>query len=108
MSTMTTENANHAARPEPKRPQRWSKRALRAVAWLTGGVAFAAPWGVLAISPKPAVATSAQPVQQVIIRRIIRHVYTQAPAKSQPKVKYVYAPAAAAPAPVAKSGGTHP
>jgi hypothetical protein len=87
-----------------------SKRALRVLAWLTGGVAFAAPWGALALSPRPVVAASA-PVQQVIIRRIIRHVYTQAPVKGQPKVKYVYAPAApaaAAPAPVAKSGGSKP
>jgi hypothetical protein len=107
MSTMTTENAGAAGRPEPKKSRRWSKRALRAVAWLTGGVAFAAPWGALAVSPKPVVA-AAQPVQQVVIRRIIRHVYTQAPVKSQPKVKYVYAPAAAAPAPAAKSGGSKP
>jgi hypothetical protein len=84
-----------------------SKRALRVLAWLTGGAAFAAPWGALALSPKPVVAAP-QPVQQVIIRRIIRHVYTQAPVKSQPKVKYVYAPAAAAPAPAAKSGGSKP
>jgi hypothetical protein len=77
------------------------------MAWLTGGVAFAAPWGALALSPKPVVA-SPQPVQQVIIRRIIRHVYTQAPVKAPPKVKYVYAPAAAAPAPAVKSGGSKP
>lgn len=83
-----------------------SKRALRVTAWLTGGAAFAAPWGALALSPKPLEAAP-QPVQQVIIRRIIRHVYTQAPVSGQPKVKYVYAPAAAPP-PAAKSGGSHP
>jgi hypothetical protein len=104
---MTTENATAPGLPAPKKPRRMSKRVLRALAWLTGGAAFAAPWGALALSPKPMVAAP-QPVQQVIIHRIIRHVYTQAPVKGQPKVKYVYAPSAAAPAPAAKSGGSHP
>jgi hypothetical protein len=91
------------------RRKRLSKGALRALAWVAGGAAFAAPWGALAVQPKPAVA-SAQPAQQVIIHRIIRHVYRQAPVKAQPKVRYVYAPAApaAASAPVAKSGGSKP
>src|SRR5262245_2502443 len=102
-STMTTDNA---AAPAPRRPRRMSKRALRVAAWVTGGVAFAAPWGALALHPKPVAASAPPPVQQVIIRRIIRHVYTQAPVKAPPKVRYVFAPAAAAPPPVAKSGGS--
>jgi hypothetical protein len=104
---MTTEKGTAAGKPEPRKARRWSKRALRAAAWLSGGVAFAAPWGALAISPKPVV-PAPQAVQQVVIRRIIRRVYTQAPVKAQPRVRYVYARAAAAPAPAAKSGGSKP
>jgi hypothetical protein len=88
-----------------------SRRRLRALAWVAGGAAFAAPWGVLAVHPKPAAAVAQpQTVQKVIIRKIIRHVYTQqAPTKTAPKVRYVYAPAAkAAPAPVTSSGGSRP
>jgi hypothetical protein len=103
---MTTENGGPAERGPRKK--RLSKPALRAIAWVAGGAAFAAPWTALAVQPKP-VEASPPPVQQVVIRRIIRHVYTQAPAKGQPKVRYVYAPAAPAAAPpAAKTSGSHP
>ena len=107
---MTDRPSHPPARPAKKR---LSRRTLRVIAWVTGGVAFATPWGVLAAHPKPAVAQP-QAVQRIIIRRIIRHVYTQAPAKkSAPKVRYVYAPvpaapAAPAPAPATTSGGSRP
>jgi hypothetical protein len=89
--------------------KRLSRRAVRTIAWVAGGAAFAAPWGVLALQPKPvSAAPQPEPTRQVIIHRIVRHVYTKAPVSKAPKVRYVYAPAHAAPAPATSSGGSKP
>jgi hypothetical protein len=75
----------------PKRP-RLSRRALRAWAWIAGGIAFFSPWTVLGLSPKPAAGAEVarQPRQLVIVRKITRRVIIQDAPKSQP-VRYVYA-----------------
>lgn len=111
---MTTDARDQPVGHGATRRRRWSKRALRIVAWIAGGASFAAPWGALALAPKPVAASQTDPPRQVIIRRIIRHVYIQGPAQAAPKVRYVYVSggsggsgAGRAPAP-AKSGGSHP
>jgi hypothetical protein len=111
---MTTEGAERrAGHPAPRR-RRWSKKALRLMAWVAGGASFAAPWGALALAPKPVAASQAPLPRQVIIRRIIRHVYIQAPAQKAPKVRYVFVGGGSSgsggggsPAPTS-SGGSHP
>jgi hypothetical protein len=77
---------------------------------VAGAVSVALPFGAIAAHPKPVAAQSEPQIQQVIVKRIIRHVYQQAPAsKTAPKVRYVLAPAAPAPKPPAGStGGSKP
>jgi hypothetical protein len=100
---MTTE---HAAGPAPAKKRRLSKRVIRVWAWAAGVASFAAPWVVLGASPRPEVAsTAALPTQQVIIRKVIRHVQARAAPAAAPKVTYVYQPAQPAPA---KTSGSHP
>lgn len=74
----------------PRQP-RFSKRLLRAWAWIAGGVAFLSPWAILGLSPKPPVsAASAQlPRQVIIVRKITRRVVIQDAPKAAP-VRYVY------------------
>jgi hypothetical protein len=70
-----------------------SKRSLRVMAWTAGIVSFLTPWGVFLNNPRPATATpGAEQPRQVIVKKIIRKVYTQAPATTQPqpRVRYVY------------------
>jgi len=75
----------------PRRRTRLSKRALRASAWVAGGVAFLSPWAVLSLSPRPAVGTqAAQPRQTIIVRRITRRVIVRQAPKDRP-IHYVYA-----------------
>jgi hypothetical protein len=111
---MTTERAEGppaAPHVRPERRRRLSKSAGRTIAWVAGVVSVALPLGAIAANPKPVVAQAEPQVQQVIVKRIIRHVYQQAPAsKAAPKVRYVMAPAAPAPpAPATGStGGSKP
>jgi hypothetical protein len=100
---MTTEHATSAA---PPRKRRLSKRAIRIWAWVAGVASFSAPWVVLGASPRPEAASAvAPPTQQVIIRKVIRHVQAKAAPAAAPKVTYVYQPAQPAPA---KTTGSHP
>jgi hypothetical protein len=80
------------------------------MAWIAGGASFAAPWGALALAPRPSVAAVAAQPPQVIIRRIIRHVYLQGPVQRTPRVRYVYVSGGSgggAPPP-ARTGGSKP
>lgn len=73
------------------RRRRLPKRALRALAWITGGVAFFSPWTILGFSPKPAAGESpkATPVRRVVIvRKVTRRVIVRDAAKVPP-VRYV-------------------
>jgi hypothetical protein len=87
------------------------KRVLRLLAWAAGLASFATTFGAIAAAPKPA--TSAPPPRQVIIRRIVRNVYTTVPGAADtgtgaPKVKIVYVGGATAPAAPATTSGSHP
>lgn len=110
---MTTEARERPAGHGATRRRRWSKRALRIVAWIAGGASFAAPWGALALAPKPVAALQTNPPRQVIIRRIIRHVYVQGPVQKAPKIRFVYVSGGSsggggAPPPPAGTGGSKP
>jgi hypothetical protein len=99
---MTTE---HVRGPAPAKKRRLSKRVIRVWAWAAGLASFSAPWVVLGASPRPEVATAAPPIQQVIIRKVIRHVQAKAAPAAAPKVTYVYQPTQPA---IAKTSGSHP
>ena len=100
--------------------RRWSRRTLRALAWVSGGLAFLSPFAGLTISPKPATAepTSGDAERPVIVvRRITKRVIVR-PAPQQQPVQYVYVgggspggspgggSAVAAPAPATSTGGS--
>lgn len=105
--------------------RRLSRRALRALAWVAGGLAFLSPFAGLTISPKPATAdpsSSEQGRQLIIVRRITRRVIERQAPEPQP-VRYVYVGggssggsvpssagggggAVAAPAPATSTGGS--
>ncbi|MFB3737612.1 MAG: hypothetical protein ACE14W_01435 [Candidatus Velamenicoccus archaeovorus] len=97
----------------PVRRSRLSKRALRTVAWISGGVAFLSPWAVLGVSPKPAAqAASPRPKRPVVIvRKVTRRVVVQDTATPAP-VRYVVSGpsggAAPAAAPVTSTSGSVP
>jgi hypothetical protein len=107
---MTTERAaapSAAQHARPERKRRLSKWAGRTIAWVAGVVSVALPFGAIAANPKPVVAQAEPQIQQVVVKKIIRHVYQQAAAsKTAPKVRYVLAPAAPAPAPAPATGST--
>jgi hypothetical protein len=84
-------------RTASKRPKRWAKGRVRALAWVTGAATFLAGLGVVGIAPKPA-ASAAQgdhraPRRQMIVRHITRRIVIVEPATSAP-VTYVPAPTA--------------
>ncbi len=93
--------------------RRLSKRALRALAWVAGGVAFFSPWTVLGAAPKPAAGEAPKaksPRQVVIVRKITRRVIVQDTAKVAP-VRYVSSSSggsAPAAAPVTTTSGSTP
>ena len=71
--------------------KRASKRRLRALAWIAGGVAFVAPFTALASSPKPASmqrATGGSKPQVTVVRRITKRIVITHPAAQAP-VQYV-------------------
>lgn len=78
-----------------KRPKRWAKGRVRALAWGTGAATFLAGIGVLGVAPKPAASAAPggrlAPRRQVIVRHITRRVVIVEPATSAP-VTYVPAP----------------
>lgn len=70
--------------------RRFSKRALRALAWVTGGLAFTTPFVALSASPRAATAEGAEGSRPVIVvRKITRRVVVHA-APETPPVRYVY------------------
>ena len=77
-------------------------------------MSFATPWVALNLAPRPQVATAAPRKPQVIVvhRVIKRVVWQQAPASTQPKVRYVYVSGggggSAPAAPAATTSGSHP
>ncbi len=77
---------------EDAKRRRLSRGALRALAWIAGGAAFAAPLAALTVSPKPATAdpgSATEGRRVIVVRKITRRVVVQQP--SQPSgVRYVY------------------
>jgi hypothetical protein len=73
--------------------RRASKGALRAWAWVAGGLAFLAPLTALGASPKPPVdqASAGQRRPVLVVRRITRVVVVRERPSPAP-VRYVYAP----------------
>lgn len=72
------------------RRRRLSRGALRAIAWLAGGAAFAAPFASLTLSPKPATArVEGQSRRVIVVKKITRRVIVRA-APEAPQVRYVY------------------
>lgn len=70
--------------------RRLSRRALRALAWVAGGVAFASPFAALTASPRPAVAADSGDARRVIIvRKITRRIVVHPTPEPLP-VRYVY------------------
>jgi hypothetical protein len=93
---------------------RWTKRAVRTLAWGTAGAAFLTGLGAVGAAPRPPAASAVAPVKQkVIIRRIVKRVVivdpVQAPVTIPASSSTVgAAPSAPAPAPAAStSGGSH-
>lgn len=82
----------------PPRPQRWTKGRVRALAWITSGITFAASGAVLASAPKPAVADGGRSRDRVrppkVIRRIVirRVVIVDQPTTTAPTIVYRQAP----------------
>ncbi len=75
-----------------KRRRRLSRGALRALAWIAGGAAFAAPFASLALAPRPATATASAPSDPgrrvILVKKITRRVVVH-PAPSTAAVRYV-------------------
>jgi hypothetical protein len=75
---------------------RASKRQLRVTAWMAGGLAFAAPFAAIAVSPKPSTAageTATRPSVRVV-RHVTRRIVIVHPAVTQPDTTFVPAPSA--------------
>lgn len=86
------------------RRSRLSRGALRAIAWLAGGAAFAAPFASLTLSPKSATAQAESWRRRVIVvKKITRRVIVRA-APESPQVRYVYVGGASS-GPSASPGG---
>ena len=117
---MTTTTMTTTDRARPRR--RWSKDAVRAVAWATGAATFLGSVAAIAVVPKPAVAdpqAARAPRQRlarpVIERHVTRRIVVITPAAPSTPVTVVQAPTggvasapapAPAPAPVTSSGGS--
>lgn len=104
-----------ASRPSRRRA---SRSAIRFWAWVTGGLAFLAPFGALAEGSAGGAAQADQRVsRELVIRRITRRVVIHDAPVHAP-VRYVYVPAASsstpsagsapapAPAPATTTGGS--
>jgi len=88
--------------------RRFSKRALQAMAWVTGGLAFAAPLGALAASPKVAGAERAEQAPQlIVVRTITRRVVVHAAPGTAP-IRYVYVDGSSSGAPASTGSTTAP
>jgi hypothetical protein len=99
--------------------RRWSKDAVRTVAWVSGALAFVASVAAVAQEPKPAAAAGRDPsgsvattrpgVERVVIRRIvvIRPAAPSAPvAVAPPSTGTVAAPAPAPDRPATSTGAS--
>ncbi len=91
-----------------RRRRRLSRGALRAIAWVAGGAAFAAPFASLTVSPKPATAEASAPRRPVVIvKKITRRVIVRA-APETPEVRYVYVGSPGGPSSGTAGGGPAP
>jgi hypothetical protein len=92
----------------PRRPRRRASRAaIRFRAWVTGGLAFLAPFAALAGSPQAGSVAQAdgRDSAAIVVRRITRLVVvTDRPAEAP--VRYVYAPAPSSASPGTSSAST--
>lgn len=95
---------------------RWTKRAVRTLAWGTAGAAFITGLGAIGAAPQPPAASAVAPVRQkVIVRRIVKRVVIVDPVQAPvtipaPSSTVGSAPAAPAPAPApptTTTGGSH-
>jgi hypothetical protein len=96
----------------PRRP-RLSKRALRAWAWIAGGMAVFAPLGLIAAQPKVATASAAMQPRTVIVKKTVRRVIVVSPKANPAPQRVIYvgggsSGGASAPAPVTTTGGSAP
>lgn len=76
---------------KPAKRRRLPRMALRAIAWVAGGLAFLSPFVAPSASPKPATAGGARADggrRVVIVRKITRRVIVQA--QPSPSIRYVY------------------
>jgi hypothetical protein len=75
---------------EATQRRRWSRGALRALAWIAGGATFASSFASLTLSPKPATASDAsqRPRRVIIVKKITRRVIVRE-APEAPRYIYV-------------------
>jgi hypothetical protein len=101
---------------EARPRNRWTKRAVRTLAWGTAGAAFLTGLGAIGAAPQPPTASAIAPVRQkAVVRRIVRRVVivdpVQAPvtipASSSTVGQAPSAPAPAPPPPTTTTGGSH-
>jgi hypothetical protein len=109
----------------PQKKARWSRGAIRLLAWVSGSAAFLSVAGFLGLAPRPAAAQNTTtgttpPVQKVIVRHVIRRVvivdpatptytYTSSGSSSSSSGGGVsYSAPAPAPAPVSSGGSAPP
>ena len=96
-----------------RRPRaRWTKRAIRTLAWGSAGAAFLTGLGAIGAAPQPPAASALEPVRQkVIVRRIVRRVVIVDPVRAPVWISgssSAVGSGAPAPAPpVSTSGGSH-
>lgn len=94
---------------------RWTKRAVRTLAWGTAAAAFLTGLGAVGAAPRPSAASAVAPVKQkVIIRRIVKRVVIVDPVPAPVTIPVSStvgaapsAPAPAPPPPASTSGGSH-
>jgi hypothetical protein len=101
----------------PPRRRRVSKRTLRVWAWVTGGLAFLAPFAALGASPNPATEVAQGTRRPVLVVRKITRLVIVRDRPSPAPVRYVSAPSsgssstgtvAAAPTSGGDPGGSSP
>jgi hypothetical protein len=95
------------ATPRAPARRRASRAAIRFWTWVTGGLAFLAPFAALAGAPQVGNEATAdqQVTRELVIRQITRRVVIQDPPAGAP-VRYVYVPSSAAVSSGQSSAGT--
>jgi hypothetical protein len=98
---------------EGRRRRRWTKRAVRVLAWGVAGSAFLTGLGAIGAAPRPPSAAALGPVKQkVIVRRIVKRIVivdpVPAPVTIPASSTVVGSAPAPAPPPSTTTGGSHP